>query len=86
MRPLGQALGFIRLVAGLFGGAVLLWAFWEPFYMILDVAESNTTPDGPGAEANEYLRIGAEQLPVVFLLLAFFGFIAYAVFQRRYAV
>lgn len=82
---LGQAIGFVRLVASLFGGAILLWMFWEPFDMIMDTAERDAPGGYGGVEANEWLRLGSEQLPVVFLLLGFFGFIALAVFQRRYA-
>lgn len=81
---LGQAIGFIKMVASLLGGAIVLWVFWDPFYMILDTAKDNAPGGYGGMEANQWLRTGSEQLPIVFLLLAFFGFISLAVYQRRY--
>lgn len=85
IRALGQAMGFIRLVVTLGIGAVLFHFFWGGYSAILDTARENA-PGGHGAvQANDWLRTGGEQLPLVFLLMAFFGFISLAVFQRRYA-
>jgi hypothetical protein len=83
---LGQALGFIRLVASLLGGALMLWMFFPAFDMIMSGAAERAPGGYGGMEANRWLQTGANQLPIVFLLLGFFGFIALAVFQRRYAV
>lgn len=82
---LGQALGFVKLTASLLGGAVILWMFYPALFMILDEAKAQAPGGYGGLEANQWLRTGAEQLPTVFLLLAFFGYVSLAVFQRRYA-
>lgn len=83
MRPLGQALGFIKLVASLGGGAIMVWVVWQVGYPLLDDAKAAAPGGYGGLIANDWIRTGMEVLPILFLALAFFGFIALAVYQRE---
>lgn len=76
-------MGFIKLLASLGAGAILTWVIFQTMYPLLDNANDHTNPGDAGAAANDWLRIAIENLPFIFLILAFFGFIILAVYQRE---
>jgi hypothetical protein len=76
------SIGIIRFFLSLIAGAVVVWIVWEVANPILDGARGATN----NAEANqgtEWFQLLVDNLPITFLMIAFFGLIALAVFQRE---
>jgi len=78
----GDSVGIFRLFLGLIVGAIMVGIVWEVGNKILDVARTR----GSGQVATEsttYIQQAVDYLPVIFLLISFFGVVAYALYQRQ---
>lgn len=78
----GDAIGNARLFFSLFVGAIVIWLVSE----ITTPLFENAKEDGSGQVATQgtmWLQEFGDFLPVMFLLIAFFGIIAYSVFKRE---
>lgn len=79
---MADSIGILRFFLSLGVGAVMVFIAQQITEPILSKATPYTS--GNAAETGtEWLGIGVEYLPVAFLGIAFFGFIAYSVFVRR---
>jgi len=78
----GQTIGFVRFFASLIIGAILSFFAIKVTSPILDRAAEQSTGTAAAPASNWLSTIGSN-LVLVFLLVAFFGLIALAVFQRR---
>jgi len=78
----GQAIGIVRLFAGLIVGAVIYWVVDLATDPVLSRA-ANASANGTSNQGTAYLQEGVDFLPLFFLILGFFGLIALAVFQRQ---
>lgn len=77
-----SSIGIIRFFLSLIVGAVVTWIVWEVANPILDGArESTTSPEA--AQGTEWFQLLVDNLPITFLMIAFFGLIALATFQRQ---
>lgn len=88
MRATGlpQPLEGIKAVGGLVAGAIVLWIVYEFAGVLLTDAAERAPGGYGGAVANDWLSTGLDTvLPLVFLMLVFFGLVATAVKSRRYA-
>jgi len=77
-----QPIGIARLFLGLGAGAVVFWIVSAVTSPILDMAGEQ----GSGSVASNgtaWLGTGVGMLPIAFLMISFFGLIAYAVFTRE---
>lgn len=75
-------MGNARLFFSLFVGAIVIWLVSEITSPLFDHAKE----DGSGRVATQgttWLQQFGDFLPIMFLLIAFFGIIAYSVFKRE---
>jgi len=79
----GQSMGIARLFLSLLVGAVLFWIVKEVTTPLFAHIEGQTAQGSKAAEGTTYLQQGVDFLPIAFLLIAFFGLIAYSVFARE---
>jgi hypothetical protein len=85
-RGLGQALEGIKAFASLGGGAVVLWIVYTFGGVLLPQAADRAPGGYGGVQMNQWFNTGLDTiLPLVFLLLVFFGLVGRAVLARRYA-
>jgi len=79
---MADSIGILRFFLSLAVGAVMVFIAQEITEPILTRASSRTAGTD-GATGTVWLEIAGEYLPIIFLGIAFFGFIAYSVFVRR---
>ena len=77
-----QAIGIFRMFLGLIVGAVVTWLVSLVADPILTKAGESGT-DATSAQGTAWLQTGMDYLPILFLMIAFFGLIAYSVFRRE---
>jgi hypothetical protein len=81
---LPQSLGFVELFSSLAGGAVIIWLVWRlaeaPMASMNDRAQLESV-----RRSVQWTDVLLNNLPVVFLLIAVVGSIAWVVFQTRFA-
>lgn len=76
------SIGIIRFFLSLIVGGIVTWLVWEVANPILEGARASTT--NPKAnQGTEWFQLLIDNLPIFFLMIAFFGLIALAVFQRE---
>lgn len=78
----GQPIGLGRFFLSLIVGAILIFIVATVTSPILDRAR-NTGQTQTAADATSWFQSAVDLLPIVFLLIAFFGILAVAVFQRE---
>jgi hypothetical protein len=84
-RGLAQPLEGIKALGAAAGGAIILWIVITFKGELLVDARASAPGGSGGVVANQWLTTGVEVvLPLLFLLLIFFGLIAQAVLNRRY--
>jgi hypothetical protein len=79
-----QSVGIMRFFLSLIVGGILTWILWEVTDPILSGASSATT-NAKANQATTWFTDAIDWFPVFFLLIAVFGLVAVAVFQRRRA-
>lgn len=79
----GQAIAITRLFLSLGVGAVMYWIIKEVTAPLFDHVGDSTTSGQAASEGTTYLQQGVDFLPIVFLMIAFFGLIAYSVYTRE---
>jgi len=81
---LSQSIGFVELFSSLAGGAVIVWLAWRlsgpPMASMNDRAELESV-----RRSVQWTDVLLNNLPVIFLLIAVVGSIAWVVFQTRFA-
>jgi len=78
-----QSMGIARAFLSLLVGAVLFWIVKEVTSPLFEHVNGQTTPGSKAAEGTTYLQQGVDFLPIAFLMIVFFGLIAYSVFARE---
>ena len=79
-----QSIGIVRFFASLGGGAAVVWAVQRVVGDSLDFAEQEAQLSIV-QQSNAWFRVLVENLPVLFLLIASMGGIAWAIYQTNYA-
>jgi len=77
-----DAQGIARLFLGLGVAVVIIWVVnlvTDPMFDYL----GRQPPDATGAQGTQWLQAGIDFLPLFFLLVSFFGLVAYSVFKRQ---
>jgi len=77
-----QSVGLARFVLSLIAAAPIVWIVWESTSRILPGAK-NATNSTKANQATVWIQQGIDWLPLAFLLIAFFGIIVLAIFQRE---
>jgi len=77
-----QSVGLARFILSLIVGAPVIWIVWQITDPILTGA-SNATNSTQANEATTWLNQGIDWLPILFLLIAFFGVIVLSIYQRE---
>ncbi|UIP01696.1 hypothetical protein Hbl1158_16975 (plasmid) [Halobaculum sp. CBA1158] len=81
---LRQSVGFVDLVASLAGGAVVVWVVWwlaeSPMQYIGDNAQLPAVQ-----RSHQWTDVLLSNLPVVYVVIAVVGSIAFTVYQTRFA-
>lgn len=77
----GLALGIAVLFLSLIGGAILIWIMQMVSSPVLNYA-ANATASTEANAATGWFRTLVEFMPGIFLLLALFGTVVYALFTR----
>lgn len=80
---LNQSVGYIEFVASLGAGAIVAWVVTMLAGDQLDYVAANSS-NSLVQQSNQWLSILVENLPVVFLLIAAAGGVAWAVFQTSF--
>lgn len=84
-RGLRQSIAGIKGIAGLAGGAIVIWIVYVYAGFLLVDAEDQAPGGFGGIVANEWLNVGLDVvLPATFVGLVLFGLIMDAVYSRRY--
>ena len=76
------AINISRALLALVGGGIIIWIVNEVTSPLLDHA-NQAGSDPVATTGTNYLTIGVNQLPLLFLMITFFGTIAYAVYSRE---
>jgi uncharacterized membrane protein len=79
-----QSIAIMRFFLSLIVGGILCWILWEVTDPILDGASSATT-NAKANQATTWFEQAIDWFPLYFLLIAVFGLVAVAVYQRRQA-
>lgn len=81
---LKQSLGFVQFFTSLAGGVIIVWLVWNlsetPMASINERAQLESV-----RRSAEWTEILLNNLPLLFLLMAVVGSIAWVVFQTRFA-
>lgn len=77
-----QSVGLARFILSLIIGAPIIWIVGEITSPILTRA-TGATADSKANQATQWIQQAIDYLPIAFLLIAFFGVIVLAVFQRE---
>lgn len=77
-----MSVGLARFILSLVMGAPILWITFQITDPILSRA-SNSTSNPDANQATDWFGAGIGWLPIAFLLIAFFGVIVLAIFQRE---
>jgi len=77
-----QSVGLSRFLLSLIGGAPVVWIVWEVTSRILPGAK-DATNNAQANQATGWIQQAIDYMPVWFLLVAFFGVIVLAIFQRE---
>lgn len=77
-----QAIGILRMFLALVVGAFVVIIVQEVGNPLLDKAAEQGT-DSTSAQGTTWLQEGVTYMPVLFLMIAFFGLIAYSVYRRE---
>lgn len=76
-----QAIGISQLFLGLGVGAVVFWIVSEVASPMFDIAKEQGSGE-VATNGTTWLQQGVNFLPIVFLMISFFGLIAYSVYTR----
>lgn len=77
-----QSIGILRMFLALAVGAIVVWLVRLAGDPILDTAGDHGT-DATSSQGTAWLQTGVDYLPILFLLICFFGLIAYSVYRRE---
>jgi len=77
-----QSVGLARFILSLIAAAPIVWIVWESTSRILPGAK-NAKNSTKANQATVWIQQGIDWLPLAFLLIAFFGIIVLAIFQRE---
>jgi len=77
-----QSMGLARFILSLIAGVPVLWIVFEISTPILSGARE-TTNSTQANQATTWMEQGVNFMPVWFLLVAFFGILTLAIFQRE---
>lgn len=77
-----QAIGIARLFLSLTVGAVVFWIVTKVTDPVFDSAREQGT-DEVSSQGTIWLQEGVNHIPILFLIIAFFGLIAYSVYSRE---
>lgn len=78
-----QSVGIAEFFASLAAGAIVTWVVWAAVDGPLAYASGTATNDQV-VQSNEWFQILVDNLPILFLLIASAGGIAWAVFQTEF--
>jgi len=78
----GQSVGLARFILSLIGAAPVVWIVWETTGRILPGAK-NATSHSQANQATTWIQDAIDYMPIWFLLVAFFGVVILAIFQRE---
>jgi len=81
----GQAIGIARFILSLAVGAILVGAVLWPLANPLLERARGATSNPTGNQATEWLQSLVDFMPMIFLVIAFFGLLVLAVYQREVA-
>lgn len=82
MNNRAQSIGIVGFVLSLVVGAIVYWVVSTVSDPILTRAtEATTNPEAN--EATQWFREGVEFMPIAFMMIAFFGLVAYSVYHRE---
>jgi hypothetical protein len=77
-----QSVGIARFILSLIAAAPIVWIVWQTTSRILPGAK-NATSHSQANQATVWIQDGIDWLPVAFLLVAFFGIVILAIYQRE---
>lgn len=77
-----QSVGLARFVLSLIAAVPIVWIVWESTSRILPGAKAGTN-HSKANQATVWIQDGIDWLPMAFLLVAFFGIIILAIYQRE---
>lgn len=77
-----QSVGLARFILSLIAGAPVVWIVWEVTSKILPGAK-DATNNTKANEATTWIQQAIDYMPLWFLLVAFFGVIILAIYQRE---
>lgn len=77
-----QSIGLARFILSLIVGAPVVWIVWKITDPILTGARTATN-NTKANQATTWLEQGVNYMPIWFLLVAFFGIIVLAIYQRE---
>lgn len=82
MRGLGQPIAAIKALGGLATGAIIIYIVYQFAGEFLPRARARAPGGYGGMVANDWLNTGLDSvLPATFLVLMFFGFVAWATYS-----
>jgi len=85
MRALQQPLEGVKAIGGLAVGAIMTFIVYMFANQLLPEAADGAPGGQGGMIANQWINTGLDTvLPLLFLLLVFFGLVSKAVMSRRY--
>lgn len=77
-----QSVGLARFILSIIVGAPVVWIVWKVTDPILTGARGATN-SSQANEATTWIGQGIDWLPILFLLIAFFGVIVLSIYQRE---
>lgn len=80
MNNRAQSIGILGFFTSLAVGAIVYWlvdTISEP--ILLRASEATTNPEAN--QATEWFTTGVESLPIIFMIIAFFGLVSYSVYS-----
>jgi hypothetical protein len=83
MNQRAQSVGLVRFFGSLGAGAVIVWIVQRLTADQLDYIDQNATVSAV-QQSNAWFEVLVNNLPILFLLLAAMGGLAWSVYQTRY--
>lgn len=82
-RGQGGSIGIWRFFIALIVGGILIMMALQPVAQPLLDGSMNATTNQTANQATSWLQAGVDNMPIIFLLISFFGLIAGAVYHRE---